>query len=573
MQHKKDFEQQTIQSSFWTLIGVFAAIVGVNILSYYINVSIGEFQASSRNISDSIRGKTINANLLFLEIIQGASDKDLNEVWKIIENTQEDIRRIGHNEIEEKIGNALLKFKGAMLELNTALTDPANKSSLADCEAAYYKAYTALNEATSSVDPYLKSIGESKITTMKTIYIALSVVIVGLLCFAGWKVKLFVEMISAMEENNRKQNKLLATAVNSMDTMLMFMDSEQQITLWNSAAEKYFGIPVSKAEKTNLFETLPFMAQYATSYHKAMQLQKPEEMRGLKLNVSDIERIVDIKIIPSSGETGVLVAIDDVTDLEAGKKRAENSQRLETVRNLMRNLIDDFNEIFSSLDKTLGTIEESVDASSQEEATEMKNFLAAIRSTSLKAQDKVKKLVSMAKEKEFVPRKTELNTLVTKVLDICQDMFGEKIQINRTLYDSKAFTMADPELLDTVLFNMLENSAHALTVMRPDGQPQGGIIEVSLEKIYPDRNYRQIHPQAVASSYWVLNIADNGVGMPPETSARIFDPFFTTKDKFGAAGVGLSVADEIVRRHRGFMELYSVPGQGTSFSVFIPEMV
>ncbi|HPO89501.1 MAG TPA: ATP-binding protein [Victivallales bacterium] len=570
---KRDLERKTIQSSYWILIGIFIAIILVNILSYYINVAIGEFQASSRNISDNIRAKTISANLLFLEILQGASDKDLNAVWKIIEQTQEEVRKINNQEIRDKINDALLAFKGAMIELNTALTDPSKKSSVENCESDYYKTYTNLNEAISIVEPHLKMIAQSKIDNMKLLYIVLSTIIISLLGFAGWQVRTFVSMISAMEESNSKQNRLLSTVINSMDTILVFVDNELKITIWNSSAEKYFGIPVNQAEGTNLFDTLPFLSKYATSCHKAIQLQKTEELRGNELSISDLERIVDIKIIPSVGEHGLLLAIDDVTEIEANKKRTENMQRLETVRNLMKNLIVDFNEIFTSLENTLKTIENSVELSTPEDALEMKNLMASVRNTSLKAQDKVKKLSSMTREKEFIPRKVDLNVILSRVTDICKDIYGENVLLNKTLYDAKAFTMADPELLETVFFNMLENSYHALTIMKEPGQVQGGIIEVSIEKIYPDRNYRQIHPQAVASSYWVINIADNGVGMDNSISSKIFDPFFTTKEKIGAAGVGLSVADEIIRKHRGFIELYSVPGQGTSFSIFIPEMV
>jgi len=571
-QISKEFEKQTIQKSFWILITVFFSIIVVNVLSYYLNVSIGEFQSASQNLSERIRTRTISSNLLFVEIISGASEKDLNEVWKILEQIQDDLRKIGNSEIESAMNEKLLAFKGAMLELNTAMNDPDKKADIPSRQTDYYKTYSELNETSSKVDPYLKVISDSKIGKMKLFYIVLSLVIVGLLSFAGWKVKTFVAMISAMEENNRNQNKLLSTVVNSMASILIFTDNQQKITLWNSSAEKYFGVPVHTAEGANLFETLPFLAQYATAYHKCAQLQKIEEIRALKMSVSDMERIIDIKMIPSSGEHGILVVIDDVTDLEASKRQTENAQRLETVRNLMRNLIDDFDGIFSILGKAVETIEQSVDVADQG-ASELGNTLASIKISSAKAQDKVKKLVSMAREKEFRPSKVDMNAIIDKVVSICQNAFGQNIQINKNMYDSRAYTIADPDLIETAVLNMLENSSDALTIMRPEDQPKGGIIEVSLEKIYPDRNYRQIHPEAVASSYWVLNIADNGVGIDSNTCGKIFDPFFTTKEKFGASGIGLSVADEIIRRHRGFIELYSVPGQGTSFSIFIPETV
>jgi signal transduction histidine kinase len=315
------------------------------------------------------------------------------------------------------------------------------------------------------------------------------------------------------------------------------------------------------------------LSHYNTDYHKVLQLQSAEEINSTKFTVGEMERILNIRMIPTPGSSGVVIIIDDVTDAETSRKQVDKAQKLETVRNMMKSLVSDFNGIFVQLSRTIGVLEGSVEDQDSEETTEIRKSFESIKNTYEKVHDKVRKLAYITKEKEFIPSKIELNTVINKALDVCQDLFDKDIQVNRTLYDVKAYTVADAELLETVLFNMFENAADALTIMKPEGQPKGGIIEISLEKIFPDRNYRQIHPLAMASSYWVINVADNGVGMEAEICAQIFDPFFTTKGDFGAAGVGLTAADEIARKHRGFIEVYSVPGQGTSFSVFIPETV
>jgi signal transduction histidine kinase len=570
---KKTFEEQTISRSFKLLTAAFTAIVLMSILSYYINIWIGEYQASSQNLSERIRSRTINSNLLFVEITTGASDKDLNEVWILIEGIQGDLTAIGNADIESQVNDKLMAFKGCMLELHGVMSDAAKKKDETQRQSDYYKAYSELNEVTSKIDPHLKKIAEDKISMMKVVYIFMSLFVIVLLGFAGWEVKKFVSLISIMEESNRENNRILAVALNSINSILIFADADQKIILWNGYAEKYFGVPVSKATGGILSEVLPILSRYNTDYHKVLQLQATEEINSAKFAVGEMERIVNIRMIPTPGSSGVVIIIDDVTDAETSRKQVDKAQKLETVRNMMKSLVSDFNGIFAQLSRTIGVLEGSVEDQDSEETTEIRKSFESIRNTYEKVHDKVRKLAYITKEKEFIPSKIELNTVINKALDVCQDLFDKDIQVNRTLYDVKAYTVADAELLEIVLFNMFENAADALTIMKPEGQPKGGIIEISLEKIFPDRNYRQIHPLAMASSYWVINVADNGVGMEAEICAQIFDPFFTTKGDFGAAGVGLTVADEIARKHRGFIEVYSVPEQGTSFSVFIPETV
>jgi CheY-like chemotaxis protein len=110
-----------------------------------------------------------------------------------------------------------------------------------------------------------------------------------------------------------------------------------------------------------------------------------------------------------------------------------------------------------------------------------------------------------------------------------------------------------------------------MTVMKPV-ESQGGTLTISINKVYPDRNYRTLHPQALRQSYWVISISDTGIGMDSETVAKIFDPFFTTKTSLQANGLGLTIANDIIRQHSGFIEVESRPAIGSRFNVYLPEI-
>ena len=104
----------------------------------------------------------------------------------------------------------------------------------------------------------------------------------------------------------------------------------------------------------------------------------------------------------------------------------------------------------------------------------------------------------------------------------------------------------------------------------PQGDAQGGRLVLSVEKIYSDDHFMAVHPEARDSYYWKLSVSDTGVGMDSNIVSKIFIPFFTTKQRGMGTGLGLAMVYNIVKHHRGFIDVYSEPGLGTTFSVFLP---
>ncbi|MGC8786681.1 MAG: two-component system sensor histidine kinase NtrB, partial [Anaerolineae bacterium] len=119
---------------------------------------------------------------------------------------------------------------------------------------------------------------------------------------------------------------------------------------------------------------------------------------------------------------------------------------------------------------------------------------------------------------------------------------------------------ADGHALEQVLMNLAVNAR--------DAMPEGGILRLSTAKVEINPSYCQSHPEAKPGIYVKLSVADTGIGMDEKTRERLFEPFFTTKHK--GTGLGLSVVYGIVKQHGGWIEVWSAPGKGAIFAIYLP---
>ncbi|MBO4630427.1 MAG: response regulator, partial [Lentisphaeria bacterium] len=186
------------------------------------------------------------------------------------------------------------------------------------------------------------------------------------------------------------------------------------------------------------------------------------------------------------------------------------------------------------------------------------------------------KYASTLQMKSFENVQLDLNEVIMYNLRVCQKTFDPSITVEVAQNESNSWILADPISLSRALFCLLNNAAEALTEMRPEGDAQGGIISVSLEKIagetiVSDKIMRFRHA-VKEPPYWVIMISDTGVGIPESVLPNIFDMFFTTKNTDLHKGLGLSAAVNIINELGGFIDVNSKPGNGTVFKIYLPEM-
>lgn len=156
----------------------------------------------------------------------------------------------------------------------------------------------------------------------------------------------------------------------------------------------------------------------------------------------------------------------------------------------------------------------------------------------------------------------QVRHLLRDVEKIATDTFAKDIRV-RTIIPSDLWTVAgDPTQLHQVLLNLCVNAR--------DAMPNGGSLTISAENLALDAHYVAMNPEAHVGPYVFVTVEDNGMGITPEVMTKIFDPFFTTKELGKGTGLGLSTSLGIVRSHGGFIRVYSEPGRGTTFKVYLP---
>ena len=251
-----------------------------------------------------------------------------------------------------------------------------------------------------------------------------------------------------------------------------------------------------------------------------------------------------------------------------------HTQKMETVGALSAGLAHDFNNIISSLQATVSSIEFSLDL--EPEGSKLKNDLKIDIDTMHEAvnqgADMVQVLLSLSRRQELPLCPVDLNDLMESVIKICRRTLDKTVDIQFTPNPNGAVVMAYPIQIEQVLLNLCINADHAMTIMRPEGERRGGGLIITIEDEIINLPKRGNIAEIPPGKYRHILIQDSGIGMTLKTISQIFDPFFTTKAKGVGTGLGLSMVFNIIQKHKGFVDVFSTPGEGTVFSIYIPAL-
>ena len=173
-----------------------------------------------------------------------------------------------------------------------------------------------------------------------------------------------------------------------------------------------------------------------------------------------------------------------------------------------------------------------------------------------------RQLLAFARRQVLQPRSLNLNGLVSETTGLLNTAIGEQTELKLALAPDLQMTMADPTQIEQVLMNLCLNAR--------DAMPQGGRIVIETQNVEIGEDFRGTHSRGQPGRYVLLSVSDTGVGMDAATLDRIFEPFFTTKEMGRGTGLGLATVYGVVKQHGGFMNVYSEPGQGTTFQVYLP---
>ncbi len=246
------------------------------------------------------------------------------------------------------------------------------------------------------------------------------------------------------------------------------------------------------------------------------------------------------------------------------------AQKMESIGQIAGGLAHDFNNILSGIVGAASMNAQSLRAKDID-LEKLKRFNSMIIKTTERAKNLTNQLFVLSRKNDFLLSPIDLNTAIKNTIEICKNTFDKKIVIEFNFReDEKCIIDGDQNQLEQVILNMSINASHAMTIMREYSEYQGGILAYSLEKIEADEYFIKSHHKAKVGQYWKLSISDTGTGINSKNIDKIFDPFFTTKESGSGTGLGLSMVYTIIKRHNGFIDVYSEEKVGTNFNLYFP---
>lgn len=259
----------------------------------------------------------------------------------------------------------------------------------------------------------------------------------------------------------------------------------------------------------------------------------------------------------------------DISELENKEQQLRQAQKMESIGTLAGGLAHDFNNVLTSILGNLSLLQYKLKDPGKLSPTDMAKYLEQMETAGERAVNMVRQLLTLSRRRQSDLMPVDINLSLKHVLKIGESSFDKSVQVVEHPSAEPAYVLADPTEMEQVLLNLCINAVHAMTIMK-GAPPWGGILGVSIQKIVPDPEFRKKHPEATDAPYWLISVSDTGVGMDTKTAAKIFDPFFTTKEHGKGTGLGLAMAYSIVRQLQGFIDVYSEPGLGSTFNVYLP---
>ncbi len=265
-------------------------------------------------------------------------------------------------------------------------------------------------------------------------------------------------------------------------------------------------------------------------------------------------------VVPGSDSHPLMEGIIvDITERKQFEAQLQQARRMEAVGRLAGGIAHDFNNLLTIIK---GYTELALMRAKG--LPELKTDIERIEDASERASGLVRQLLAFSRRQVLQPKVLDLNSIVIGLDKLLRRLMDEDIEMLTVADKPVGAIKADPGQVEQVIMNLVVNAR--------DAMPDGGRLIVETANVELDASYARDHATVRPGRYVMLAVSDNGTGMSAETVAHIFEPFYTTKESGRGTGLGLSTVYGIVKQSGGYIWVYSEPGRGTTFKVYLPRV-
>lgn len=382
------------------------------------------------------------------------------------------------------------------------------------------------------------------------------------------KVKDFEKKIHLYENDSR--DDILRIFSENIDQAFYIMPSNySKIIYTNSAAKRLYGISVDEAYENPMSWMKYIYPEDLEKITSNLQEQNNGTIQGYQtteFRVNHPERgeiWIKSTIYPTKTKPDYLVGIStDITkdkQAEKEKKKFEaelrQAHKMESIGILAGGIAHDFNNLLIPI---LGYTEMLLEDFPENSLT--RDRLNRIFDGVLRAKDLVKQILTFSRQENCELKRMKIQPILKEVLKLIRSSIPTTIKFKQDIRNDCGTIKADPTQIHQIIINLVINAYHAME--NTIGELRIGLKEIKLDQ----QNVVSLEP----GIYACLTVADTGIGMDKDLIGKIFDPFFTTKEQGKGTGMGLSVVHGIVKNMDGTIQVYSEPGKGTVFYVYLP---
>jgi two-component system cell cycle sensor histidine kinase/response regulator CckA len=364
------------------------------------------------------------------------------------------------------------------------------------------------------------------------------------------------ELQAAERMARRHEQEFRAVFENASEGMLILNDDwvYEQV---NDAASKILGVPreqlVGKQHGEMLRSTLDsesFRAEAGSSGKRPFttEFERPNGER----------RTVEVTITTHFRPGHHLLILHDVSEQRKLQAQLAEAHRLESIGRLAGGVAHDFNNMLTAIRGYAELLQRGVTDD------KLKRYAEAILGATERAAGTTQRLLAFSRKQVLKPQVMELNEAISSTADLLRRLLGEDIELSLVFSPDTGRVLIDPSQFSQILMNIAVNARDAMA--------SGGKLIIETRPMNLDDDYVLGHANVRPGRYALIAITDTGTGIPPEIVSHIFEPFFTTKEQGKGTGLGLATVHGLVAQSGGYVWVYSEPGQGTTFKIYLPQV-